>query len=705
MKLVAALALLATYAFFYEYLPPLKRVHIYSDIEGFHFPLQQYAFQALKQGRLPQWDPSMYCGIPFSGNVQAALFYPPTWLMYAARWRRSRLSFRMLEYYAFAHIWLAFVLCYQWLRARPLARLASALGSAVFAYGGYMVAQMVHLGVLAGMVWMPLALWGIDEAVSRRDWRPLWKTALASALCFLAGYPPTWVAFCATAFVYALASRAHWRAAAGVSAAVAASLLLAMVQFWPAIEAAGFMVPDEKYGGGVTRWRALVPFFVPNWFDFNRGAPPFPADTGYYYFGLATMFAIAWAVGRRNFRPYAQPVAAGAFCLLMAANPHFLVYRAMAYLPLLKRIAQSGNFYEGIAIMAALVTAIALNDFLERAPRKPLPRWWMPASVALLLGWSARLLWVAIDGGKFPAGVQALAQTAVALVLFSLALWTLAAQSGVRRTVLTAALLLAAGIDYKVFGTNRQFNTIDGNVDQTDDANGIHGVNDVAYRAVFANRNYRIASDEQGSPGVTDFRRWGLATAQGFDPFLSVEYHEVIERWVHFETNREFHMDLENGEMLRALGVRYVITHEGVGSDPRLAVSPNYRLVGPDDSFYRIYEYQHAQPPYGWEDGSGEVVPTAWMPERRSFRAHSESGGRFVFVEQFYPGWIATVDGHPTPIERWNGAFQAIQTTPGEHTILFEYHARSLLPGAFVSLASLAALIAIASIRSSTRSG
>jgi hypothetical protein len=38
---------------------------------------------------------------------------------------------------------------------------------------------------------------------------------------------------------------------------------------------------------------------------------------------------------------------------------------------------------------------------------------------------------------------------------------------------MAAAVLLAAGIDYKVFGTNRRFNTVNGDVDALDDAYGI----------------------------------------------------------------------------------------------------------------------------------------------------------------------------------------------------------------------------------------
>jgi uncharacterized membrane protein YfhO len=81
------------------------------------------------------------------------------------------------------------------------------------------------------------------------------------------------------------------------------------------------------------------------------------------------------------------------------------------------------------------------------------------------------------------------------------------------------------------------------------------------------------------------------------------------------------------------------------------------------------------------------------MPERRAFQVRSERGGRFGLVEQYSPGWEATVDGGPVAIERWREAFQSIPVGPGEHTVVFEYHSRWLPFGAAVSLASLAGLI------------
>jgi hypothetical protein len=80
--MIAALSFVFTYLFFIDYLAPLRRVHIPYDLEGFHHPLADYAFQAIRHGRFPEWDPTIYCGLSFAGNIQAALFYPPTWLLF-----------------------------------------------------------------------------------------------------------------------------------------------------------------------------------------------------------------------------------------------------------------------------------------------------------------------------------------------------------------------------------------------------------------------------------------------------------------------------------------------------------------------------------------------------------------------------------------------------------------------------------------------
>jgi hypothetical protein len=694
--LVALGALIATYAFFYEYLPPFKRVHLWSDVAGYHYPLQRYAFESLKEGRIPRWDPSIYCGISFAGNVQAAFLYPPTWLMYAAVWKLPGIPFKAMEVFTFLHVWLAFLLCYMWLRGRG-GKLASLLGAAVFAWTGYMVGQVLHTGVIAAMTWMPLALWGVDEAVDRRNWRPLWKVAAASALSFLAGYPAAWIVNCVIIAAYALGSRKPWRAVTGVCVALLASVLLFLAQLLPAMEARAFMVLEQKYGSGAYGVGTLLrSYFVGNWFDFNPDhRTDFDPGCIYLYLGLPALFAIGWAIWRHQGRAYFQPVLGLAVALLFANPPHFLLH-AVEQVPALKYTMQPSNFYAAASAMAALISAISLNDFLESRREGAMPAWALFASATALAVWSFRDLLIWHRGGLFASGTGAVAQTAIALVLFSLCLWCARQSTGRRRILISVILLFAAATDYKVFGSGRWFNAVEGDVDDEYPKYGIGGVDDAAYRAMRENRQYRVVTDDGLGPHPTDYRMWGLATPEGFDPFLSVQYKQTIQHWVPFRTNRLFDTDVRNENMLQTLGVRYVLVREGTEHDSVLAASPDFRLIGRKDIFCHVYEYLHAKPPFHWEDErSGSVRPAAWIPERREFQVQSEGGGRFVLVEQFFPGWRAMVDGHSVEIERWGGAFQAIRLTPGAHRVSFEFRPVSLPVGAAINVLALAALLVL----------
>src|SRR5712692_8567869 len=174
-RYVAALSFVFTYLFFLEYLPPIRRVDIPFDLQGYHYPLDDFAFRSLVAGHFPEWDPTIVCGMSFVGHPQVALFYPPMWLTFAANLGRSRLGYRSLDILVLGHVWLAFLFCFLWLRHKQLHDLACALGAGVFAYSGYLLLQLQHLGLVCGYAWLPIGLWGIHQAVASRSWRPLWK--------------------------------------------------------------------------------------------------------------------------------------------------------------------------------------------------------------------------------------------------------------------------------------------------------------------------------------------------------------------------------------------------------------------------------------------------------------------------------------------------------------------------------------------------
>src|SRR5580693_9007514 len=123
-RYVAALSFLFTCVFFFEYLPPIRWVDIPYDLEAYHYPLDDFAFRGLRSGHFPEWDPTLYCGMSLVGNPQVALFYPPMWLAFIANMGRARLPYSSLEMLVLAHVWLAFLFCYLWLRHKQLQQLA-----------------------------------------------------------------------------------------------------------------------------------------------------------------------------------------------------------------------------------------------------------------------------------------------------------------------------------------------------------------------------------------------------------------------------------------------------------------------------------------------------------------------------------------------------------------------------------------------------
>lgn len=648
-RTVVSLSALATYLFWIEYLPPFTRVHLYSDIEGFHWPLLVSAFEAIRHARFPLWDPSIYCGIPFAGNIQAALFYPPAWLLFAANIFSRHVLFKTLEAWVFLHGCLGFCLCYVWLRGRSLSCTASVLGAMVFGCGGYMVSQNTHVGVVTGYCWTPLAWLGIDQAFAARSWRPMWKVAAASALCFLAGYPASFAAFAIATVVYAAAR--SWRYGLAAIAAIAASLALAAVQLLPAAEASALKVFDPKYGPGIHDPLFYIHFAVPDWVGFRFGDPYL-----YLYLGAPALFGAVWLVKR----PDRGALAVLVVCALFMTNPFDAISGLVSRSALLVQILFMLNFVEPATLVFAFVAANGIDAFLQsgKPSRKPAlgPRTFAFATAALLVLWSIYRLrtW------PLPvAGWRSVLETGVMLLLFTAGLLV------VRRGQAWMAVLLCAAVwvDYKVCGTSRPFSAMPGDVEPYYPRRMFPGLDPHVYDILREHRQYRVAVD-----GIhpTDLRRYGLSSPQGFDPLLPSQYKALIEQYKPFRTNRLFDIQPDDTALVRLLGVRYFLT-------------------GRRDRAVQVHEDANAAPAWRWE-GQGEARAMRWEPELREFAVDAgQSTGRFVLIEQFYPGWRASIDGHPAPVERWNGAFQSVAIPPGPHAVRFEYRPASVMLGAAIS--------------------
>jgi hypothetical protein len=668
------LAALSTYLFWAEYLPPFTRVHLHSDIEGFHWPLFVAAFEAVRHGRLPLWDPSIYCGIPFAGNMQAALFYPPTWLLFIANVASKHVLFKTLEAWVFLHGGLALALAFIWLRNRKFTILASVLGAFVFAFGGYMVSQTIHVGVVTGYAWTPLAWLGIDQSLQSRSWRPMWKVLLASALCFLAGYPASFTAFAVGATAYA-AGRS-WRAAVATAAAIAGSFALSAIALVPAAESAALKTFDPKYGPGIWDPLFYVHFAVPDWVGLKFGDPHM-----YLYLGVPALFGIPWLIKR----PDRAVLAVLAPSILFVTDPCGLVSAVVSRSRLLVQVFSNYSFVEPATLVFAFAAANGVDSYLRLAEPSVrlgrIPRWLVFATVALLLAWPAYRLSV---WPRPVPGWWSLLETGLTLLLFYMGL------AVIRRSRPQLAILLCAAVfvDYKVCGTSHPFSSVPGDLDLSYPRGAFGGVDSQAFDSMRDHPDYRVGVD---SVNATDLRRYGLASPQGSDPLITVRYKSFIERHQSFRTNRLFDIPPDNENLLKVLGVRYFLTREGAPFSGEVESNTNFRIIGNGSSFIRVYEYANALPEWRWM-GAGAVARQRWEPEFREFRVSAQTPGQFVLNEQFYPGWRASVDGRRTRLDPWDGVFQSVSVPSGSHLVRFEYRPASLYAGAAISAASLIGL-------------
>ena len=73
------------------------------------------------------------------------------------------------------------------------------------------------------------------------------------------------------------------------------------------------------------------------------------------------------------------------------------------------------------------------------------------------------------------------------------------------------------------------------------------------------------------------------------------------------------------------------------------------------------------------------------VPNGVTIDANLDAPGYLVLADTWYPGWWATVDGHPAELLRANYAFRAVWLTAGEHVVEMRYRPPLWMVGAAIS--------------------
>ncbi|MBX9789120.1 MAG: YfhO family protein [Pirellulales bacterium] len=233
-------------------------------------PLRLYAARAIRAAEFPLWTPHVNCGYPLFADGQAGVLYP-FFAMYVA-WPTPEAH----DWFMALHFLLLGGFTYRFLRGQQLAPTASLLGAVTFMASSYHQATHVVPGLLAAVVWLPLALHLIYRGVNGHG-RALWWCAIVNAVALLAGaVHVALISYSLQALwlLYLCWPRVVRHGIPQATIAFVLPLMLCAVQIWPTRQllgasnrATGLFAPSldwKTFSDFLVPWRFLITFFWPS---------------------------------------------------------------------------------------------------------------------------------------------------------------------------------------------------------------------------------------------------------------------------------------------------------------------------------------------------------------------------------------------------------------------------------------------------------
>lgn len=86
---------------------------------------------------------------------------------------------------------------------------------------------------------------------------------------------------------------------------------------------------------------------------------------------------------------------------------------------------------------------------------------------------------------------------------------------------------------------------------------------------------------------------------------------------------------------------------------------------------------------------NGNITVLSDIPTKKIFTVKTDHDTFFVASIYLYPGWEASLDGQPTPIEPANMSGMAVFIPKGHHTLTLEFQPKSIMLGAIISAITL----------------
>lgn len=705
-------------------------------------------------GRIPEWNPYLFGGMPFIAAMHGDIFYPTAWL----RWF---LPTDLAMTLGFAvHFVVAGMAMYALLRALRTTWTAALVGGLAYELTGILTSLVKpgHDGKLFVSALAPFLFLGLLRAV--RDGRT-WGygvVALVTGLCLLSPhYQMTYYLLVAggfwtlyLAFLEADAPRGTARLVtlAASLGAVLLGLAVSAIQALPFLQYIPFS--PRAAGGPSGGWEYATSFALPVEELMTTVLPQFNGVlTGYWgqnffklhteYLGAVVVVLAVLGIGDRS-RGALRWVLLGiaGFFLLVAFGGHTPFYRLWyEVMPLMKKVRAPGMAF----FLPAMITAIFAAFGTDRLLRGELTLRVLLVPLAVLGGLALLggigVLQAVAEAIARPEQMAAVAGNAGALRLGAMRLLLFVLLGGVvlwmvlerRLHGATAAAALVLVVAADLTSVARRF------FDWSPPAAQLFADDALTTRLRKERGPFRVM-DIPGPGGVYD-GSWLMAhRVQGAFGYHGNEVRFYDELW----GGKNQWTNLGNPTLWNLFAVRFLLLREPQpvpgfhlvdgpvpttgGGTAHLyeadTVPPYARVIGaaakvPDDQLVATVN----DPRFPLPDLlllpdtasatpapiSGNTLParpavrasvTEWEPGRMTIALDGAAAGPtwLLVGETWYPDWRATVDGNAATVHRANHAAIGVELPPGARSVTLAFHSPAYHRGRLVTL--IAALITLA---------
>lgn len=350
---------------------------LWGDFVSWYFPSREYVAECLRAHRLPLWNPYMDAGMPFLGEADHGLFYPPSLILQPVS-RHRLILYRFLEFFVLAHAAWAAISMYLLARSLRCRRWACIVAGIAYGLGGSFWARSAHLSLLCAQAWAPAAIGGAFHA-ARGSWLGLPLAALAIGMIGLSGSPASLVVILVGLAVVSVSAalcaatppsigRRLGRGLLVTAGIASVGILLSCAQLVPMLEFVALSERSAYTYAEMIDYSAtpgsLVMLLIPRfygWLDFDRlsywGPNNFPELSAYV--GVLPLLLVPFALRARRWRESAPWLALAIVGLWMALGAcgglHYLIYRHVPFVGMMRAPGRYQLIWAfGVSLLAAL---------------------------------------------------------------------------------------------------------------------------------------------------------------------------------------------------------------------------------------------------------------------------------------------------------------------------------------------------------------